>query len=147
VKVVGKSLSALASLVGGRVIGDKKVEIQRVASIDEAAAGDITFLTSPRYQTYLQSCKASAIIIGNHVTLPSHGKNNFLLVDQPYLAFAKILDVLTPKPHFDCQISPDSSIGDSAVLGENVTVFPHVYVGQGVKVISPATASSMDATL
>lgn len=133
-KVVGKSLSELASLVGGRVVGDKNVEIQRVASIDEAAAGDITFLTSPRYQTYLQSCKASAIIIGNHVTVPSHGKNNFLLVDQPYLAFAKILDVLTPKPHFDCQISPDSSIGDSAVLGENVTVFPHVYVGQGVKV-------------
>jgi len=134
VKVVGKSLSELASLVGGRVVGDGKVEIQRVASIDEAAAGDITFLTSPHYQSYLQSCKASAIIIGKDLNPSSHGKNNFLLVDQPYLAFAKILDVLTPKPRFDCQISPDSSISDSAVLGKNVTVFPHVYVGQGVKV-------------
>ena len=133
-KVVGKSLSELASLVDGKVLGDEKVEIQRVASIDEAAAGDITFLTSSRYQAYLQSSKATAIIIGNNVTLPSHGKNNFLLVDQPYLAFAKILDVLTPKPQFDCQISPDSSIGDGAVLGENVTVFPHVYLGTGVKV-------------
>ena len=114
-KVVGKSLSELASLVGGRVVGDKKVEIQRVASIDEAAAGDITFLTSPRYQTYLQSCKASAIIIGNHVPLPSHGKNNFLLVDQPYLAFAKILDVLTPKPHLTVKSAriPVSAIAQS----------------------------------
>jgi len=49
VKVVGKSLSELASLVGGRVIGDKKVEIQRVASIDEAVAGDITFTPCPTY--------------------------------------------------------------------------------------------------
>ena len=133
-KVAGKSLSELATLVGGRVVGDERVEIQRVASIDEAAVGDITFFTSPRYQTYLQSCKASAIIIGNQIGLPSNGRNSFLVVDQPYLAFAKILDVLTPKPQFDGRINPNSSISTSAVLGSNVTVFPNVYIGERVKV-------------
>ncbi|NIO09901.1 MAG: UDP-3-O-(3-hydroxymyristoyl)glucosamine N-acyltransferase [Deltaproteobacteria bacterium] len=133
-KAAGKSLSELAALVGGKVLGDENVKIQRVASIDEAVAGDITFFTSPRYQAYLESCKASAIIIGNDVTLPAHNPFSLLVVNQPYLAFAKVLDALTPKPQYDGRISPLSTVSESAVIGKEVTVFPNVYIGEGAKV-------------
>ncbi|MFQ5849146.1 MAG: UDP-3-O-(3-hydroxymyristoyl)glucosamine N-acyltransferase [Candidatus Binatia bacterium] len=132
--MIRKTLSELASLVGGRVIGDERVEICRVASIEEAAPGDITFLTHPRYRAYLEGCEGSAIIIGSNVPIPLSLEKNLLQVDQPYLAFAKILQLFTPPPQYDGQISPRATVDPTAVLGEQVTVFPHVYVSRGVRV-------------
>ena len=133
---VRKTLSDLARLVGGRVLGDEGVEIRRVASIEEAGPGDITFLAHPRYRSYLTSCKASAVIVGREVTIPSPAGSGrgFLQVSQPYIAFAKILQCFNPHPRYDGQTSPHASIDPTAVLGEGVTVFPFVYVGKGVRV-------------
>ena len=133
---VRKTLSELAHLVGGRVIGDEGVEIWRVASIEEAGPGDITFLAHPRYRSYLAACKASAIIIGSGVAVqaPAESGKSFLQVSQPYIAFAKILHLFKPLPRYDGQVSPNASIDPTAILGEGVTVFPHVYVGKGVEV-------------
>ena len=58
----GKSLADLAELVGGRVIGDPDVTIERVASIEDAGPGDIAFVANPRYRRFLASCKASALM-------------------------------------------------------------------------------------
>lgn len=131
-----KTLSELAHHVGGRVIGDEGVEIWRVASIEEAGQGDITFIAHPRYRSYLANCKASAIIIGPGVALQGAvgSGRSFLQVSHPYIAFAKILRLFTPLPQYDSQVSPHSSIDPTALLGEEVTVFPYVYVGKGVKV-------------
>lgn len=134
--MVRKTLSELAHLVGGQAVGDGGVEIRRVASIEEAGLGDITFLTHPRYRSYLSACKASAIILSDSVTVeasPGSGRN-FLLVSQPYVAFAKILQLFSPPPQYDGQISPHATVEATAVLSEGVTVFPYVYVGRGVKV-------------
>lgn len=133
---VRKTLSELARLVGGRVVGDGGVEISRVASIEEAGPGDITFLAHPRYRPYLTACKAGAIIVGSDVPVPSAVKSGrgFLQVPQPYIALAKILQVLNPLPRYDGQISPHASIDPTAFLGEEVTVFPYVYVGKRVRV-------------
>lgn len=133
---IRKTLSELARLVGGRVVGDEGVEISRAASIEEAGPGDITFLAHPRYRGYLATCKASAIIVAGDVTVPpvkGSGKS-FLQVSEPYVAFAKILQLLNPVPRYDGQISPHASIDSTAFLGEEVTVFPYVYVGKETKV-------------
>ena len=133
---VRKTLSELAGLVGGRVVGDGGIEIYRVTSIEEAVSGDITFLAHPRYRSHLAACKASAVIIGREVTIPSSLEpgRGFLQVSEPYVAFAKILDCFSPQPHFDGQVSPHASVEPTAVLGEQVTVFPFVYVGKGARV-------------
>ncbi|MGZ8487098.1 MAG: LpxD N-terminal domain-containing protein [Candidatus Binatia bacterium] len=60
-----RTLTALAAVVGGKVIGDGDVAIRRVAPIDEATDGEITFLTNPRYAKYLDRCRASAVIVGH----------------------------------------------------------------------------------
>lgn len=134
VKVARRTLSELGRLVGGRVVGDEGVEIGRVASIEEAGPGDITFLTHPRYRPYLVSCKASAVIVGNDVDIQPSLKKNFLQVARPYLAFAKILQIFTGHQNYDGQISPSAAVDPTAILGDHVTVFPHVYLGRGVRV-------------
>jgi UDP-3-O-[3-hydroxymyristoyl] glucosamine N-acyltransferase len=136
VTTVRKTLAELADLVGGRVIGDQDVEIWRVASIEEAGPGDITFLAHVHYRSYLKGCRASAIIVGDEapVKTPVESGRGFLRVSRPYVALAKILQLWNPPPRYDPQISPLASIDPTAVLAEGVTVFPYVYVGKGVEV-------------
>ncbi|HEX9444117.1 MAG TPA: UDP-3-O-(3-hydroxymyristoyl)glucosamine N-acyltransferase [Candidatus Binatia bacterium] len=133
---VRKTLSELAHLVGGKVIGDGNVEIWKVASIEEAGPGDITFLSNPRYSSHLKNCQASAVIIGDRspVRAPAEPGRGFLQVAQPYLAFAKILNIFTPAPAYDGRVSPLASIAPTAALAAGVTVFPFVYIGDGVRV-------------
>lgn len=133
---IRKSLSELAHLVDGRVIGDGNVEISRVAAIDEAGPGDITFLTNPRYSAHLKSCKASAIIVGKRAPFDAPGKSgiSFLQAPEPYLAFAKILSVFAAPPGYNGEVSPLASIDSAAALGAGVTVFPFAYVARGASV-------------
>ena len=56
------ALEELARLVGGKVIGDRDVKIGGVAGIKEAHEGEITFLANPKYESYLATTQASAVI-------------------------------------------------------------------------------------
>lgn len=131
-----KTLSELAQYVGGKVIGDGEVVIGKVASIEEAGPGEITFLAGPRYRSFLASCGASAVIVGPGVASglsPAAGKA-YLEAADPYLAFAKILCLFSPPVSHDKTVSPLAHIDPTASLQEEVTVFPHAFVGAGVKV-------------
>jgi UDP-3-O-[3-hydroxymyristoyl] glucosamine N-acyltransferase len=135
VTTVRKTLAQLAELVGGKVIGDGNAEISKAASIEEAAAGDITFLANPRYGAHLKTCRASAVIISDKTAFdpPPQGRG-FLQVADPYFAFARILSLLNPPATYLPGISPLASVDPNASMGENVTVFPFVYVSRGATV-------------
>jgi UDP-3-O-[3-hydroxymyristoyl] glucosamine N-acyltransferase len=136
VATVAKTLSELANHVHGKVVGDGQVIIDKVAPIDEAGSGAITFLAHPRYQQFLVKCSASAIIVGPGVAkeaLTQPGKG-FLETSNPYLAFAKILQLFNAPPPLNQQVSSLACIEVSATLGDGVTVFPHVFIGERVKV-------------
>lgn len=133
---VRRTLSELAHLVDGKVIGDGGVEIERVVSIDEAGPGDITFLAHPRYRSFLASCKASAVIVGDGVAISASLalRKSFLQVARPYVAFARILQLFAPAPPYDFCVSPHAAIDPTATVGAEATIFPYVYIGKGVKV-------------
>jgi UDP-3-O-[3-hydroxymyristoyl] glucosamine N-acyltransferase len=132
----GKTLSELASYVSGRVIGDGGVVITRVAPIEEAGPGDITFLANPRYARFLRSSKASAVIVVPGAVQEQAGRaeQSFLEVSDPYVAFAKILQFLTPALRYDPSVSPSAYVEPGAVLGDHVTIFPQVFVGKNTKI-------------
>lgn len=128
----GKSLADLAELVGGRVIGDPDVTIERVASIEDAGPGDIAFVANPRYRRFLASCKASAVIVADE---PAGGAAlNLLRVDDPHRAFARIHGLFNPPPAHDAAISPLAAIDSTAAIGTEVAVYPHCYVGRNARV-------------
>jgi UDP-3-O-[3-hydroxymyristoyl] glucosamine N-acyltransferase len=130
-----KTLSELAEFVGGRVIGDGSAIIHKVAPIDKAGPGEITFLTHPRYQSFLATCRASAIIVGAGKSQQLGGSPiNFLEAAEPYVAFAKILQIFCPTPVYSLQSSPHAHIDPSSVVAGSVTIFPNAYVGSRVRV-------------
>jgi UDP-3-O-[3-hydroxymyristoyl] glucosamine N-acyltransferase len=136
VATVAKTLSELADYVEGKVVGDGQVIIDKVAPIDEAGTGAITFLANPRYQQFFVTSSASAIIVGPGIVknAPTQPGKGFLETSNPYLAFAKILKLFDAPPPLNQQVSSLAYVEASATIGEGATVFPHVFVGERVRV-------------
>ena len=133
---ITKTLVELADHVGGRVIGDGSVAIHKVAPLDEAEPGEISFLTNPRYQKFLPQCRASAVIVAPGVAGENWGRStlNFLESADPYVAFAKILQVFAPVQGSSGGVSSRAAVDRSAVIGQSVMIFANAFVGARVRV-------------
>jgi UDP-3-O-[3-hydroxymyristoyl] glucosamine N-acyltransferase len=131
-----KRLCDLAEYVGGRVIGDGSVVISRVSPIEEAGQGDITFLANPRYARFIAASKASAVIVAPQVVRDEWATSGqaFLEVVQPYVAFAQILQLFAPSAEYRREIAASAHVEPTAKLGQNVSVYPNVYVGKSAKI-------------
>ncbi len=125
-----KDLAELADYVGGKVIGNKRVKISSVGSIDDAVEGQITFIASPRYLSKLNQTKASAIIVPPQV---KRAKKALLVSENPYLAWAKIATLLSPGPQVSRGIAGSAMIAPSAKLGRDLSIYPFVNVGERVE--------------
>lgn len=133
---IRKTLTELAHHVAGNVIGDGTVLISRVAPIDEAVEGDITFLSNPRYQRFLPQCRASAVIVGRGVVDAGRRTSplNFIETAEPYIAFAKIFTLFSPAPQYSGEVSARAFVDPTAVVGAAVTIFPNAFVGGRVRI-------------
>jgi len=136
VAVAARTLAQIAAIVGGKVIGDGGVAIHRVAPITEAVDGEITFLTNTRYAKYLEGCRGSAVIVGVGVAANYVERSTmaFLEVADPYIAFARILQLFSPPIPLEQSCSSQAAIDASAVIADGATVFPHVYVSARARV-------------
>src|SRR5690242_16994861 len=134
---VTKTLFELAREVGGEVVGDGNILIHGVAGIEDAGAGEITFLTNARYHRYLARSQASAVIIGRR-TLDREPENRpgrgYLRASDPYVAFAKILQLFTPPDVYDKAVSPAAFIDPTATIDADVTIFPNAFIGPNAQI-------------
>ncbi len=123
-------LLEIAHRLGGTVRGDGNVEIRRVAGIESAGPGDLTFLANPRYAAHLATTRASAVIVPPQVETPLPA----LVCDNPYLLFARALELLHPPARPAPGIDVTARVDPSAVLGDGVHVGALAVVGPRVRV-------------
>lgn len=139
-------LKELAEKVGGKISGDPQLLIHGISGVKEAGSRDITFVSNPRYQSALKTTLAAAVIVSKPL---DRSDLSWLVVKNPYLAFAQILGFFYPKPQptpgisskasiheraklgTDLCISPFVTIEEGAVVGDRVTLYPGVYIGKG----------------
>lgn len=143
------TLAELAELVGGTVDGDGRTLIRGAAPIESAHPGEISFVANPRYNQFVETTTASALVLDpdtpcSHKPVIRH-KN-------PYLIFAKIVDRLYSDPVLatpgispqavvepgaqigaNCSIGPLCHIRATAKIGDNCTLVSSVYVGDTVE--------------
>ena len=122
------SLGELAEKLGAELIGDASLRVSRIAPIEQAGDGDLTFLSDPKKSSHLKETRAAAVIVPKGIKAP--GKN-LLLVENPYAAFAKSQMLFHPRPRSTGEISPLASIHPEANLGENVSVAPFACIEKG----------------
>ena len=132
------SLKELTALFGGDVIGDADIRISRIASIESARKGDMTFITSPRYRAELDNTRASAVIVGQQMKDATAIAR--IVCENPYAYYAKVCALLNPphrRPvgvHTSAQVSPSARIAENAAVGPGAVVDDEAEIGADVQV-------------
>jgi UDP-3-O-[3-hydroxymyristoyl] glucosamine N-acyltransferase len=125
------TLAELARRLECRLDGDGSIEVQRVAGLEEAGPGDITFVTSARYARRLPGTRASAVIVGESVTA---APCPMLRARRPYVAVAEAVAILTPPRRPAPGISGLAAIDPSADIGADVSIGAFVSIGPRARV-------------
>ncbi len=124
-------LSQIAELVQGNIIGNGAEMIRSAAPFDLAGEGQITVAGSAKYLKKIDTCTAAAVIVPLDFKTDTH---NLLQVDNPMVAFAKIMQFFNPPIQPATGIDPGAAIGENFKCGQNVTVGPQVAIGRHVTI-------------
>ena len=124
-------LQELAEKLACRLEGDGSVEIRRVAGLEQAVPGDVTFFANPKYAAALRRTRASAVIAGDAAPAAPCA---MLRTKDPYLAFANALSHFIDEPRPAPGIDPLSSVAADASVGRDVSIGPFVTIGRGAKI-------------
>ncbi|MDP9037731.1 MAG: UDP-3-O-(3-hydroxymyristoyl)glucosamine N-acyltransferase [Acidobacteriota bacterium] len=141
-------LGDLATHLGAVLDGDRDTDITSAAGLEDATQGQLAFVANRRYTPLARKTRASAVLVEPGFEIISAPT---LRVENPYLAFARALELLYPAPiyapgiHPTAVIAPTATIGEGAhigayavigdhvVLGPHATVLPHVVLYPGVR--------------
>jgi len=126
------TLKEIATHLDGELHGPEDLEISAPAKIESAKPGEITFLANLKYQHYISTTKASAIIIDSSiedVDLPH------IIVNNAYFGFVMLLQLFNPKSiEYIEGISDRASIDPGAIINPDARIAPFVYIGPNVEV-------------
>jgi len=123
-------LRDIAGRLGCRLVGDGELEIAGVAGMEHAGPGHLTFLANPKYAPKVKHTRASAILVGQAI---AGVEIAFLISENPYLDFARALEMFYQPPQPAPGIHALAYIAPSAVVGENCSIGPFAVVGERVR--------------
>lgn len=121
------TLGELADHLQARLIGDAGVAIAGVGSLATAREGDVSHLSSAAYRKYLADTQASAVILKEADLHAWNG--NALVVDNPYLAFARVSQLFACLPELATGVDATACVHATAVIDATAAVGPGVVVG------------------
>ena len=122
----------LAEIVGASVHGDPESNISGIATLELAGPGDLTFFSNRKYHKFLSATTASIVIL--HHDDVELCPTNAIVVDDPYLAYAKIATWLTSQQNDETSIAASAVIDESVELGNNISIGANVVIGSGCRI-------------
>ena len=154
------TISQIAEMLNGEVIGNPNVYINQLTKIEEGRENSLSFLSNPKYTEYLYKTKSSAVIV-NKDFVPHQQLNTTLIkVKDAYASFAQLLRIVEDlqkkregieQPCFidetaeigkNIYIGAFAYIGKNVRIGDNVHIYPHCYIGDHVTIKNNSTLYS-----
>jgi len=145
------TINQIAGMLAGEVKGKGDDKISMLAKIQDAKQGQISFLSNPKYEQYIYTTQASAVIVSKEFVARKEITATLILVDDPYISFTRLLEEYhklvsfqksgVEQPSFMAEnstIGKDfyrgafSYIGSNARIGDNVKIYPHAFIGDNV---------------
>lgn len=145
--------SQIGEILQGTIEGDATVCVDRLAKIEEATEGSITFLANPKYTHYIYTTGASVVIVSKDFVPSAPVSATMIRVKDPYTSFTTLLEFYEnylkslkngiEQPSFQAHdlkmgqnvyLGAFSYIGEGVVLGDDVKIYPQVYIGDHVKI-------------
>jgi UDP-3-O-[3-hydroxymyristoyl] glucosamine N-acyltransferase len=145
------TINQIAFLLNGEVKGDGEGKISRLEKIQDASPGCIAFLENSKYEHFLYTTKASAVIVHKDFVPKEALAVTLVLVESPRISFSVLLEEYhkvisffkkgVEQPSYigqDTLVGKDiyrgafSYIGNNCKIGDNVKIYPQVYIGDDV---------------
>ena len=124
----------IADILDGDIVGNPDVEVNKLSKIEEGREGSLTFLSNPKYTSYIYKTQASICIVNKSFEKTQDISTTLIKVEDSYDAFSKLLEVYNQIKLDKKGIETPSSISDTAKLGENIYVGAFTYIGEDVVV-------------
>lgn len=124
----------IADILDGDIVGNPDVEVNKLSKIEEGKEGSLTFLSNPKYTSYIYKTQASICIVNKSFEKTQDISTTLIKVEDSYDAFSKLLEVYNQIKLDKKGIETPSSISDTAKLGENIYVGAFTYIGEDVVV-------------
>ncbi len=147
------TINQIAGMLKGEVQGDGHLKINMLGKIQDAKQGQIAFLANPKYEQFIYSTQASAVIVRKDFQAKKDIITTLILVDDPYISFTLLLEEYHKAINFQKSgveepsfISENvvtgkniyrgafSYIGNNVTIGDNVKIYPHVFIGDNVTI-------------
>lgn len=123
-------LSKIAAATSARLHGED-LEVTAIAGIEQAKAGELTFVSNPKYIAAARNTKAAAVIVADD--FPTLDRPTLRTRD-PYLTFARALELFYRPPQYAPGIHPTAVIHGTAKIGRNASIGPYVVVDSDVEI-------------
>jgi UDP-3-O-[3-hydroxymyristoyl] glucosamine N-acyltransferase len=123
------TLADLAEYLGAELHGDPSASITGVAGIEDAGPGQITFVDNPKYAAFARTTRAAAVLV--KPDFPEIAAATLRLAN-PYLAFARAIEVFYQPPLYAPGIHPTAVIDPSAQIGAHPHIGAYVVISAGV---------------
>lgn len=146
------TVKSIAELIDATVEGNGDLPVVTLQKIEEATNEGLTFMANDAYESYIYDSQAAAIVVSKSFEPKKPVPVTLLRVEDPYAAFATLLEVFQnkvnelPEREEPQVIHPTASVGKNtrigafayiaagAIIGENCIIHPHVYIGSNAKV-------------
>ncbi|CAM3380980.1 UDP-3-O-(3-hydroxymyristoyl)glucosamine N-acyltransferase [Paracidovorax anthurii] len=141
-------LRQIVEALGGTIEGgDQDVEILRIAPLESAGPGDLSFLSNPRYQQQLAASRAACVIVAPALREAAVARGACIVADDPYAYFARVTQlwkrqhrrVAAPGVHPSAVVDPEAFVHPSATVGPLCVVERGAHVGAGSVLASRVT--------
>lgn len=144
-------------LLNGKVEGNAQAAVNKLAKIEEATNGALSFLANPKYEQYLYTTQASVVIVNKDLELSEPVTATLIRVDNAYSAFSILLERYNTikldktgieQPSFvhptaqigqNVYIGAFSYIGPDVIVGDNTKIYPNTYLADNVSVGNNST--------
>ena len=124
----------IAAAIGGRVEGNENIVVNTFAKIEEGKEGAITFLSNPKYTSYIYDTKASIVLINDDVELEKPVSATLIRVKNAYECVAKLLQMYAAQLPKKTGIHPLAFVAKTAEIGQDVYIGPFACIGDGVTI-------------
>ncbi len=142
----------IADILEGKVEGNPEAEVSELAKIEEGGEGTLTFLSNPKYTSFLYTTNATITIVNDSLELDQPVDTTLIKVKDAYKAFSKLLEYYNQiklnksgieKPSHISQsaqygdnlyLGSFSYLGENVKIGDNVKIYPNAYIGDNVKI-------------
>ncbi|GGD68343.1 UDP-3-O-acylglucosamine N-acyltransferase [Emticicia aquatilis] len=129
------TVKQIAHLLNGEVKGDESLTISQLAKIEEGSTGDISFLANEKYEPFLYTTNATAVIVGRNFEPRKEYSTTLILVENPYTAFTQLLEEYQKMLDASKKgIEQPSFVGEGTTVGENIYQGAFSYIGKNCKI-------------